>query len=125
MAHWKDAAVTNEGVEMLNEWMAGRKICIVAAFGGTGTVDKELLTEQTGLVDARQELYLLGEEDSIDICRRAYHYYLEEPSEWAREKLRKAYEAVPEHQRMYLGDMDSRDSDYLRILYHPEQKREV
>ena len=66
MAHWKDAAVTNEGVEMLNEWMAGRKICIVTAFGGTGTVDKELLTEQTGLVDARQELYLLGEEDSTD-----------------------------------------------------------
>ena len=38
----------------------------MAAFGGTGTVDKELLTEQTGLVDARQELYLLGEEDSTD-----------------------------------------------------------
>lgn len=66
MAHWKDAAVTNEGVEMLNEWMAGRKICVVAAFGGTGTVDKELLTEQTGLVDARQELYILGEEDGAD-----------------------------------------------------------
>lgn len=66
MAHWKDAAVTNEGVEMLNEWMAGRKITVVAAFGGTGTVDKELLTEQTGLVDARQELYILGEEDGAD-----------------------------------------------------------
>ena len=66
MAHWKDAAVTNEGVEMLNEWMAGRKITIVAAYGGTGTVDPELLTEQTDLVDMRQELYLLGEEDSTD-----------------------------------------------------------
>lgn len=66
MAHWKDAAVTNEGVEMLNEWMAGRKITIVAAFGGTGTVDKELLKEQTGLVDMRQELYILGEEDGAD-----------------------------------------------------------
>ena len=66
MAHWKDAAVTNEGVEMLNEWMAGRKIAVVAAFGGTGTVDKELLTEQTGLVDVRQELYILGEEDGPD-----------------------------------------------------------
>lgn len=63
MAHWKDAAVTNEGVEMLNEWMAGRKITVVAAFGGTGTVEPELLTEQTGLVDMRQELHLLGEED--------------------------------------------------------------
>lgn len=66
MAHWKDAAVTNEGVEMLNEWMAGRKITVVAAFGGTGTLDKELLTEQIGLVDARQELYILGEEDGAD-----------------------------------------------------------
>ena len=66
MAHWKDAAVTNEGVEMLNEWMAGRKITIVAAFGGTGTVDKELLTEQTDLVDMRQELHILGEEDGAD-----------------------------------------------------------
>ena len=56
MAHWKDAAVTNEGVEMLNEWMAGRKITVVAAFGGTGTVDPDLLTEQTDLVDMRQEL---------------------------------------------------------------------
>ena len=66
MAHWKDAAVTNEGVEMLNEWMAGRKITVVAAFGGTGTVDPDLLTEQTDLVDMRQELYLLGEEDGAD-----------------------------------------------------------
>lgn len=66
MAHWKDAAVTNEGVEMLNEWMAGRKISIVAAFGGTGTVDPELLTEQTDLVDMRQELHILGEEDGAD-----------------------------------------------------------
>lgn len=66
MAHWKDAAVTNEGVEMLNEWMAGRKITIVAAFGGAGTVDPELLTEQTELVDMRQELHILGDEDGPD-----------------------------------------------------------
>ncbi len=63
MAHWKDTAVTNEGVEMLNEWMAGRNIKVVAAYGGTGTVDPELLEEQTGLVDMRQELYILGEEN--------------------------------------------------------------
>lgn len=66
MAHWKDAAVTNDGVEMLNEWMAGRKITIVAAYGGTGTVDPELLREQTDLVDPRQKLCLLGEENGAD-----------------------------------------------------------
>ncbi len=66
MAHWKEAAVTNDGVEMLNEWMAGRKITITSAYGGTGTVDRSLLTEQTGLVDMRQKLHLLGEEDGAD-----------------------------------------------------------
>lgn len=66
MAHWKDAAVTNDGVEMLNEWMAGRKITITSAYGGTGTVDRSLLTEQTGLVDVRQKLHLLGEENGAD-----------------------------------------------------------
>lgn len=66
MAHWKDAAVTNDGVEMLNEWMAGRRITVVAAFGGTGTVDPDLLAEQTDLVDMRQELKILGEEDGAD-----------------------------------------------------------
>lgn len=68
---------------------------------------------------------LAGEEDSLEVCRRAYHYYLEEPSDFSREKLRQKYEAVPEHLRIYLGDMDSRDTDYIRILYHPEDKREV
>ena len=66
MGHWKDAAVTNDGVEMLNEWMAGRKITIVSAYGGTGTVDPELLKEQTGLMDMRQELNILGEENGPD-----------------------------------------------------------
>lgn len=63
MAHWKDAAVTNDGVEMLNEWMAGRFIRITSAYGGTGTVDAEFLTEQTDLMERRQKLHLLGEED--------------------------------------------------------------
>lgn len=63
MAHWKNAAVTNDGVEMLNEWMAGRSIRITSAYGGTGTVSPDKLAEQTGLVDVRQKLRLLGEEN--------------------------------------------------------------
>jgi hypothetical protein len=38
------------------------------------------------------------------------------PSEEKREALRKAYEAVPEHLRMYCGDMDSKDEPIRRIL---------
>ena len=70
-------------------------------------------------------LELAGEKDAIDRCRHAHYLYLCEPTGWARENLRKAYEAVPEHQRMFLGDMDSKDSDFRRILFHPEDKREV
>jgi len=51
---------------MLNEWMAGRKITITSAYGGTGTVDPARLTKQTGLVDMRQEFHLLGEVDEPD-----------------------------------------------------------
>lgn len=66
-----------------------------------------------------------GEKDAEDKCQNAYFAYLREPSDWNREALRKAYEAVPESRRMYLGDMDTRDWDFIRILYHPDQKREV
>lgn len=66
MAHWQEAAVTNDGVEMLNEWMAGRTIKVVSAYGGTGTVSADKLEEQTGLVNQRQRLNLVGEENSPD-----------------------------------------------------------
>lgn len=62
--------------------------------------------------------------DAHELCIRAYHAYLVEPSEFYKERLRKAYEAVPEHERCFLGDMDSRDSDFRRILYS-NNKREV
>lgn len=66
-----------------------------------------------------------GEDDAAQRCIRAYHDYLEWPTEQKRERLKELYLAVPEHERMYLGDMDGKDGDYIRIIYHPERKREV
>lgn len=60
----------------------------------------------------------------LDICRKRYYKYLEHPIEEHKENLRIAYEAIPEHERMYLGNMDIRDEDYIRILY-TEEKRQV
>jgi hypothetical protein len=57
-----------------------------------------------------------------DAAVSAYHAYLEDPTAYHRERLRAAYEAVPEHERMYLGDMDSKDWDYQRILYSDEKQ---
>lgn len=69
-------------------------------------------------------LRLQNKLDALETARQAYINYLIYPSEQNKEKLRSAYEAVPEHQRMYLGDMDTRDRDYIRILY-TDDKREV
>lgn len=70
-------------------------------------------------------LELGGGESAFEKCRAMYQHYLEEPSLELRQKLKQYYEAIPEHQRCYLGDMDSKDADYRRIIYHPENKRWV
>ncbi len=76
----------------------------------------------------RKELHAmfdtLDRRDRHEKCRQAYFQYLEDPSEFNRDQLREAYEKVPEHERIYLGDMDTRDTDYQRILYSTK-KREV
>jgi len=64
MAHWSVGTVTNEGVEMLNEWMAGRFITITGAYGGTGTVPEEELAELTDLVNPKQDCSIIKETDS-------------------------------------------------------------
>ena len=66
-----------------------------------------------------------GEKTSLEECREAYYQYLEDPIEFYRENLKVKYELVPEHERMFLGDMDSKDWDYRRIIYRPDEKREV
>lgn len=68
---------------------------------------------------------LQGEKTAHELCREAYYNYLEYPTDYNRTRLKERYEQVPVHERMYLGDMDSKDLDYQRIIYYPEQKREV
>jgi hypothetical protein len=52
--------------------------------------------------------------------RKAYN---DNPGQEQRERLRLAYEAVPEHLRMYCGDMDSKDGPIRRILDgHPRPR---
>ncbi len=66
-----------------------------------------------------------GRETAFEACKKAYIDYLIAPSERARQRLKEAYEKVPEHKRMFLGSMDDKDSDYQRIIYFPNDKREV
>ncbi|MFL1673594.1 DUF7638 domain-containing protein [Paenibacillus dendritiformis] len=77
----------------------------------------------TELLDMQKKLR--GEKSSLEACREAYFMYLEYPSEFTRANLKEKYELVPEHERMFLGDMDTKDWDYRRIIYRPNEKREV
>lgn len=68
---------------------------------------------------------LNGGKTAFEKCREMHYEYLKDPNEYCRMKLKEFYEQIPKHERMYLGDMDTKDSDYVRIIYHPERKREV
>jgi hypothetical protein len=62
---------------------------------------------------------LNGEPGSIQKCRDSFREYQINPSA-NRDRLRLAYEAVPEHLRHYCGDMDSKDRPIRQILYGEE-----
>lgn len=59
---------------------------------------------------------LNGEPDTLKLGREALQAYYAAPGASAKAALRAAYEAVPKHRRMYLGDMDSKDHEYQIIL---------
>ena len=64
---------------------------------------------------------LNGEPSIIEICREAYKDYLENPTIRNKEKLKETYENVPEHQRMYVGDMDIKDTEVRMIIYGEQE----
>lgn len=51
---------------------------------------------------------LKGEATAIEICIQAHKEYLDSPTIEKKEKLRAAYENISEHQRIYVGDMDTK-----------------
>jgi uncharacterized protein (TIGR02996 family) len=71
----------------------------------------ERIREASDLIDQ-----LNGGPGAIGRCVEAHRAYESDPSPERRETLRGAYEAVPEHLRMYCGDMDSKDGPIRRIL---------
>ncbi|HKQ72547.1 MAG TPA: hypothetical protein VJ810_02390 [Blastocatellia bacterium] len=54
-------------------------------------------------------------------CRECYEAFLAAPTVANREALREAYEAVPEHNRAYLGDMDTKDVPIRMIIYGKQE----
>lgn len=59
MAHWQDCAVTNAGIGMLNELMAGRRLTITGAYGCMGKSDPAALERLEDLTGDKRRLDLL------------------------------------------------------------------
>lgn len=64
---------------------------------------------------------LKGEPDSITVCRQAYQQYIDNPTLENKELLRISYENVPEHNQMYVGDMDTKDIPVRMIIYGEQE----
>ncbi len=72
----------------------------------------ERIREAYGLLEE-----LNGDPGTIQRCIEAHAAYEADPTQERREALRRAYLAVPEHLRLYCGDMDSKDWPIRRILF--------
>lgn len=81
----------------------------------TASIQDKLLE----IKDIQRELK--GEPTTIDICRQAYREYINNPTKINQEKLKVAYENVPDHQKMYVGDMDTKDIPIRMIIYGDQE----
>ena len=59
---WNDAVVTNEGKELLAQWLNGGALSIDSAATGQGTVAASLLMGQTALVSKKQDMSIVRSE---------------------------------------------------------------
>lgn len=59
--------------------------------------------------------------DSIEICRQLFEEYIKNPTVEVKEKLKIAYENIPEHMRAYIGDMDVKDTAVRMIIYGEDE----
>lgn len=65
-----------------------------------------------------------GKENTIAKCARIFELYKQTPTKALREGLRDAYEAVPKHQRMFVGTMDTKDYEVRLVIYGDIVKKE-
>ena len=66
MAHWSEVAVTKGGEAMLNDLLAGRRLTVLSAWGGTGETSPEALAELEDLAGERVPLELLDVENGLE-----------------------------------------------------------
>lgn len=108
--------------EVLTDPPVGQRVCIHGL--GSFVIDEaqfttdldQLLLEISDVVDT-----LNDRPDAIARCRQRFSDFQRSPTPENKEELRRAYEAIPEHNRMYVGDMDTKDIPIRMVLYGEEE----
>ena len=95
----------------------------IDGFGSFEILEKSYVVEVSEkLLEIKDSLRVLkGEPSSVDICRNILEQYRQNPTEKLKEKLRIAYENIPEHEQMFVGDMDTKDTEVRMIIYGKEE----
>jgi hypothetical protein len=114
-------SLISEGI-ILTDIPIGSKIYIY----GLGSFSIQEALDTTSIRDKLLEIKdiqrsLKGEPTSIQFCANAYKEYLDNPTLTNQEKLKIAYENVPDHQKMYVGDMDTKDIPIRMIIYGKQE----
>ncbi len=115
-------------IDSLPSLYDGGKICNTASCGsrivlpGLGefstTTDFGCVSVHDRIGELHDKLNELnGKASIVTTCAKLFERYEQEHSLEAKEALREAYEAVPEHLRCYCGDMDTRDTVIRAVLY--------
>jgi hypothetical protein len=107
-----------EAKQICNKAPAGSRIVVPNLGSFRNTEDFGSVSVQARIGEIRDKLDVLnGKPSVIRTCIKVFENYTQEPSQQAREALRQAYEAVPEHLRCYCGDMDTKDTAIRTALY--------
>ncbi|CEN38616.1 DUF7638 domain-containing protein [Capnocytophaga cynodegmi] len=101
------------------------KNTIINIYGlGSFTIDKESWSNDIeDILGELEETFreLNNEPTYFDLCKKAFNEFKNNPTETNKNQLKEAYERVPEHQRIYLGDMDTKDIEIRMIIYGKEE----
>lgn len=110
--------------KLITELNTGEKITILGL--GSFTVKSGSGVDITAKYNEFEDKYseLNGTENSISKCARIFDAYKLDPSFKLKQELKEAYEKVPEHQRMFVGDMDTKDYEVRQIIYGDSIKKE-
>lgn len=115
--------LTQKGI-LFTELKVGETVTILnlGVFKITSGSGVDINFKMSELTDKFNELN--GRESSIVKCARIFDEYKENPSKKLRDELKFAYECVPEHQRIFVGTMDTKDYEVRQVIYGDIAKKE-